>query len=170
MFRHPAQDLDRIDVELIRVVQDDCKTPLARLGEQVGLSAPAVMKRLRKLEQAGVIRGYQATLDGRLVGLDVTAFVGVSINFPNNIDTFTQFVDGMDGVQECHHVTGRHSLLLKVKAPNTAALEELIAQLQRLDAVERTETTVVLSTRKERVAVPLDHFGTSDRDIAANDL
>lgn len=156
-------------MDLLRVLQDDCKTPLARLGEQVGLSAPAVMKRLRKLEQAGVVRGYQATLDGRLLGLDVTAFVGVSINFPNNIDEFTAFVGELDGVQECHHVTGRHSLLLKVKAPNTAALEDLIAKLQRFGAVERTETTVVLSTRKEHVAVPLDHFGSPDRGVAAND-
>ena len=162
MFRTAAQSLDPTDVELLREVQTDCKTPLAQLGERVGLSAPAVMKRLRKLEQAGVIRGYQAVLDGRSMGLDVTAFVGLSINFPKNIDEFTRFVQGLDGVLECHHVTGRHSLLLKVKAPNTSALEGLIAQLQHLDAVERTETTVVLSTRKELTAVPLDHLGVND--------
>jgi len=150
-------NLDAIDVALLRILQEDCKTPLARLGEVVGLSAPAVMKRVRKLEQAGVIKGYRAELDGRAIGLDVTAFVGLSLNYPKDIEEFANLVQATPGVQECHHVTGKWSLLLKVKAPNTAGLEDLISRLRQVDAVERTETLVVLSTRKERMAVPLAH-------------
>ncbi len=153
--------LDTVDLTLLQILQEDCKTSLARLGEAVTLSAPAVMKRLRKLEQAGVIKGYRAELDGRLVGLDVTAFVGVSLNYPKNLEPFTRMLEATPGIQECHHVTGKWSLLLKVKARNTAALEELISQLRQVDSVERTETLVVLSTRKESMAVPLEHPGSS---------
>ncbi len=156
MFRN-SPDLDAVDVALLRILQEDCKTSLARLGEVVGLSAPAVMKRLRKLEQAGVIKGYRAELDSRAVGLDVTAFVGLSLNYPKDMDEFAQLLQNTPGIQECHHVTGKWSLLLKVIARNTADLEDLISKLRQVHTVQRTETLVVLSTRKERSAVPLAH-------------
>lgn len=143
---------------MLRRLQDDCKASLAHLGEEVGLSAPAVMKRLRKLEAAGFVRGYHAELEGRTLGLDITAFVGLSINFPKNIDEFARLLEDLDEVQECHHVTGRHSLLLKVRTRDTAALEELIGRLQRVDGVQGTETNVVLSTRKESSKLPLGHL------------
>ena len=65
--------LDDTDVHILGLLQDDCRTPLARIGEQVGLSAPAVLERIKKLEAAGIISGYHATIDGRKIGLDVTA-------------------------------------------------------------------------------------------------
>ena len=91
-------DLDDIDLKLISFLQEDCKVPLSKLGEQVGLTAPSVMERVRKLEQAGVIRGYHALVDARKVGLDITAFVGVSINYPKNIGVFEQSVVEEPGV------------------------------------------------------------------------
>lgn len=168
MFRD-TPTLDAVDVTLLQILQEDCKTSLARLGEAVRLSAPAVMKRLRKLEQAGVIKGYRAELDSRAVGLDVTAFVGLSLNYPKDMDEFSRLLRDTPGVLECHHVTGKWSLLLKVKAHNTAQLEDLISQLRQVDTVDRTETLVVLSTRKERMAVPLPHpdlpVGTDDGNV-----
>ncbi len=157
-----------MDVALLRRLQEDCKASLARLGEEVGLSAPAVMKRLRKLEAAGFVRGYHAELEGRALGLDITAFVGLSINFPKNIDEFARILEDLDEVQECHHVTGKHSLLLKVRTRNTAALEDLISRLQRVDAVRGTETNVVLSTRKESSAVPLGHLASKPATETVN--
>ncbi|MFW5877285.1 MAG: Lrp/AsnC family transcriptional regulator [Myxococcota bacterium] len=153
-------DLDSIDLSLLRELQNDAKMPLNRLGERVGLSAPSVMERIRKLEQAGVIKGYHAQVDGRQVGLDVSAFIGVSINSPSAIDVFETWVANEPEVLECHHVTGAHTLLLKVKARNTRALEQLISRIRFIQGVERTETNVVLSTHIERTAVAL---GASDQ-------
>ncbi len=149
-------DLDDLDVRIVAALQDDCKTPLARIGEQVGLSAPSVMERIRRLEQQGVLRGYHADVDARKVGLDITAFVGVSINFPKGIDRFERTVNPIPQVLECHHVTGGPTLLLKVKVKNTAALEELISRIRIIEGVERTETMVVLSTSTERSRVHLE--------------
>ena len=151
-----AEDLDAIDLQLLSALQADSKTPLARLGERVGMSPPSVMERVRKLEQAGVITGYRALLDARRLGLDVSAFIGVGISTPECIETFEAWVDDTADVLECHHVTGPHTLLLKVKCRNTRALEHLIRRIQRLEGVVRTETTVVLSTHSERTQVPLD--------------
>lgn len=147
--------LDEIDLQLVALLQADGKLPFNKLGDKVGLSAPSVMERVRKLEQNGVIKGYHAVIDGRKVGLDITAFIGVSINYPKKIESFERWVDNEPRVLECHHVTGAHTLLLKVKSTNTAELEDLISRVRSLEGVERTETLVVLSTRTERVQVPL---------------
>jgi Lrp/AsnC family leucine-responsive transcriptional regulator len=148
--------LDDIDRQLLVELQANCKTPLQKLGDKVGLSAPSVMERVRKLEQAGVITGYHAVVDAKKVGLDITAFVGVGINYPKNIAMFEQGLAGIAGVLESHHVTGRYSLILKVRAKNTEALEHLISRIRGVDGVERTETMVVLSTRAERIQQPIE--------------
>ena len=155
-FRESEElDLDAIDLQILQTLQQDCKISLARIGEQVGLSAPSVIERIKKLEQGGLIRGYHAVLDSRLLGLDVTAFIGVVIDHLPGIDGFGDRVSSLEGVLECHHVTGQHTLLLKVKTQDTSALEQLISQIRGIVGVARTETMVVLSTHSERVQVPL---------------
>jgi Lrp/AsnC family leucine-responsive transcriptional regulator len=148
---HADGALDDIDLRLLMLLQEDCRTSLARLGEQVDLSAPAVLERIKKLEAAGVITGYRAIVDGRHVGLDITAFIGVLMSHPTMIGDFERRVIDFDDVLECHHVTGEYTLLLKVKTANTSALEDLISRIRSLEGVGRTETMVVLSTHVERV-------------------
>ncbi len=147
--------LDDTDIRILALLQEDCRTPLARLGEQVGLSAPAVLERIKKLEAANVVTGYHAIVDGRKVGLDVTAFIGVITSDPESIEQFEQQVTALEQVLECHHVTGAFTFLLKVKTANTSTLERLITQIRSIDGVARTETTVVLSTHIERVKLAL---------------
>ncbi len=146
--------IDALDRRILAELQADCKTPLAQVGKSVGLSAPSVMERIRRLEQAGVIRGYHAVIDSRAVGLDVTAFIGVSTSAHGIGRVESQLVD-FDQVLECHHVTGSYTLLLKIKAEDTQGLEGLISRLRQVDGVVRTETLVVLSTCLERTEIPL---------------
>jgi Lrp/AsnC family leucine-responsive transcriptional regulator len=148
-------DVDAIDLHILSLLQDNCRIPLAKIGEQVGLSAPSVMERIKKLEDAGVITGYCAVLDARLLGQDVAAFIGVSIEHPKAIASFERAVERLDNVLECHHVTGTHTLLLKVKTRSTSTLEELISAIRSLEGVVRTETMVVLSTHTERMQLAL---------------
>jgi Lrp/AsnC family leucine-responsive transcriptional regulator len=150
---------DDMDLSILGLLQDDCRTPLARIGESVGLSAPAVLERIKKLEAAGVITGYHALLDGRRLGLDITAFIGVIVSHPQLIGGFEEQVKRLDDVLECHHVTGEYSLLLKIKTANTSSLEKLISEIRSLDGVARTETMVVLSTHTERVQLHLHRDG-----------
>jgi len=147
---------DDTDIRILGLLQDDCRTPLARLGEQVGLSAPAVLERIKKLEAAGVVTGYHAIIDGRKIGMDVTAFIGVVTSDPDSIDRFEQQVTALANVLECHHVTGAFTFLLKVKTASTSTLERVITQIRSMEGVARTETTVVLSTHIERVQLGLN--------------
>jgi Lrp/AsnC family leucine-responsive transcriptional regulator len=154
-------ELDDIDLHILALLQEDCRTPLARLGDAVGLSAPAVLERIKKLEAAAIVTGYRAMLDSRRLGLDITAFIGVSISHPSRIRAFEEQVVALPDVLECHHVTGEHTLLLKVKTTNTSSLERLISQVRSIEGVARTETMVVLSTYTERVQLPLQPSGAS---------
>jgi Lrp/AsnC family leucine-responsive transcriptional regulator len=151
---------DDTDIRILALLQEDCRTPLARLGEQVGLSAPAVLERIKKLEAAAVITGYHAIVDGRRIGFDVTAFIGVVTGEPDSIVQFEQQVTALEDVLECHHVTGAFTFLLKVKTETTSTLERLITRIRSIEGVARTETTVVLSTHIERVQLGLHPHDT----------
>src|ERR1043165_3083405 len=157
-------DLDEIDLGILSILQENRRVSLAKIGEQVGLSAPSVIERVKKLEDSGVIRGYHAILDARRLGMDITAFIGVSITHPRWIDAFEREVETIEDVLECHHVTGGYTLLLKVKSVNTSSLETLISRLRSINGVEKTETMVVLSTKTERSQVKLPALPTSSID------
>lgn len=155
---HADAELDDIDLRILAALQEDCRTPLTRLGERVGLSAPSVLERIKKLEAARVVTGYHAALDARRLGLDVTAFIGVLASSADLIERFEECITEMDEVLECHHVTGAYTLLLKVKTADTSSLERLISRIRALDGVSRTETSVVLSTLAERAQILLPAF------------
>ncbi len=148
--------LDATDVGILVLLQRNCKQPLAEIGKHVELSAPAVMERVHKLEDAGVIRAYRAEIDGRAIGKDITAFIGVSIEHPRAVESFEKDIDSVPDVLECHHVTGQHTLMLKVKTRNTESLERLIDQIRSVNGVTRTETQVVLSTCAERTELAFE--------------
>jgi Lrp/AsnC family leucine-responsive transcriptional regulator len=151
----PTPEFDALDRAILELLQENCKQPLAAIGQKVGLSAPSVVERIHKLEEAGVITDYVALLDPRRLGLDVTAFIGVSTDHPRAIGPAEQQLAAMDDVLECHHVTGGQTLMLKVKTQNTESLERLIERIGSIDGVSRTETNVVLSTHSERSRISL---------------
>jgi len=129
---------------------------LADIAGEVELSAPAVMERVKKLEAGGVIKGYQALLDSKKVGKDVTAFIGVSVGNHGDIDKFAAQMLQHHYVLECHHVTGDESFILKVKSANTGSLEKLLGEIRSVEGVTRTVTKIVLSTAKESQTLELN--------------
>src|SRR5262249_47250924 len=133
-----------------------CRQPRAARGGKGGLSAPAVVERIHKLEEAGVVLRYTAVLDPRKLGRDITAFIGVSTDRPGAIDRVEAQVGAMDEVLECHHVTGGYTLMLKGKTRKTESREGLIDSVRSLEGCPRTETMVVLSTHTERLRIALE--------------
>ena len=151
--KRDPRGLDEIDRGILELLQSDCKATLAKVGEQVGLSAPAVVERVKRLEHEGFIEGYHARLNARLLGLDVCAFISVWTTHARAMDELTVHIESFEDILECHHVTGDPTLLLKVKTRNTQSLERLISAVRSLPGVERTETNVVLSTWVERAGL-----------------
>lgn len=148
--------LDSIDLKILFILQNRGRSRLADIAEEVELSAPAVMERVKKLEASGVIRGYHAVVDSKQVGKDITAFIGVSVGHQRDIEKFAKQMLQYADVLECHHVTGDETFILKVKAANTGALEKLLADIRSVEGVTRTVTKVVLSTAKESQVLELD--------------
>jgi Lrp/AsnC family leucine-responsive transcriptional regulator len=142
--------LSPIDYKLIDLLQKDARITQSEMASSVGLSQPAVAERLRKLEQEGVITGYVARVNGRQLGKDITAFIGVGIEHPRYNARFAKIIHDMPDVLECHHVTGSDSYLLKVVTENTETLDRMISEsLRIIPGVTRTHTTIVMSSVKE---------------------
>ena len=123
------------------------------------------MERVKKLEVGKVIKGYQAVVDGKKVGKDITAFIGVSIGNQRDMDKFAKQMLQHHDVLECHHVTGDESFILKVKSANTASLETLLGEIRSVEGVTRTVTKVVLSTAKESQALDLDQGSVESANV-----
>jgi Lrp/AsnC family leucine-responsive transcriptional regulator len=149
--------LDNIDLKILSILQNNGRCHLAEIAKEVDLSSPAVMERVKKLETIGIIKGYQAVLDPKKVGKDVTAFVGVSVAHQKYIDGFAAFMMNQRDVLECHHVTGEESFILKVKTTNTESLEKILGEIRSLEGVTGTVTKVVLSSVKESQRLEFDN-------------
>jgi Lrp/AsnC family leucine-responsive transcriptional regulator len=151
--------LDAVDRRLLGLLQKDGRVPVARLAEAVGLSAPPVHERLRRLEAAGVIKRYAAILDPGRLGLGMTVYVSVTLALhrEGSVKRFREAVRAVPAVLECHHTTGAADFLLRVIVRDTADYEHLVLNtLTRLPGVERLNSSVVLSTMKADTALPLE--------------
>jgi len=158
LTKHEASaTLDVIDRKILALIQDDAKLSQAELAKAVGLTAPSVNERIRKLERGGIIRGYVALLDERKLGHDITAFVEIFIEHPKFESGFIEAVAALDEVLECHHITGEFSLLLKVRVRDMAAFRKLlIEKLNTVRGVRQTRTLIVLATAKEQRRIKID--------------
>jgi len=132
------------------LLQRDARMTQLEMAAAVGLSQPAVAERMRKLEQEGVITAYSARVDGKKLGKDIIAFIGVRIEHPRYNEGFGKKIRSVADVLECHRITGPDSYLLKVVTEDTQSLDRLISDLLRhIPGVTRTLTTVVTSSIKE---------------------
>jgi Lrp/AsnC family transcriptional regulator, leucine-responsive regulatory protein len=148
-------NIDKIDIQLLMMLQEHGRTSQHDLALGVGLSAPAVGERLRKLEEKGIIRNFTVELDPKKLGRDVTAFIAVVISGSQYFDEFVAHARDCSEVLECHSVTGQGSHLLKIRTMSTTSLESLLAEIQSWPGVQWTTTSIVLSTVKETARLDL---------------
>lgn len=149
--------VNEIEKKILYLLQKNARLKIKEIAREVGLSIPAVTERIRKLENAGIIKRYSTIIDPKKVGLDITAFVGIYIDHPSNIENFEKEIEKIGNeICECHHVTGDFTLLIKIRTKNTDTLATLIKKLRSIKGVVRTHTFVVFSTIQENVNLPLD--------------
>ena len=155
--------INDIDIKILNIIQQDARIANAEIARQIGLAPSAVLERLRKLEERGVIRQYTAEIDAAEVGFGITAFVFVRTNECG--DGTEQLLAQIPEVLEVHDVAGEDSYLLKVRAKNTEDLARILREkFKALPNVLSTRTTVVLQTIKETIALPLDRM-TDDSNV-----
>ena len=137
--------LDKIDLKLMSLLQENARYSLKQLAQEVFLSSPAVSARLEQLEQAGYIVGYTAQIDPIKMGYHITAFINLEMS-PEMKSTFYPFAAACPNVVECNCVTGQYSMLLKVIFRSTMELDAFIGKLQQFGP---TQTQIVFSTPVE---------------------
>jgi len=147
---------DETDLLILRSLMEDGRKAWAELASELKLSPPATADRVRRLEQNGVIRGYQAVVDPQSVGCELTAFVAVTLERPQHRDRFLKKIQKLSAIQECHHIAGDDDYLLKVRCLNTKELDRIISiEIKSLEGIARTRTTIVMDTVKETAELPI---------------
>jgi Lrp/AsnC family leucine-responsive transcriptional regulator len=151
--------LDDVDIKILALLEKDARLSNAAIAEAVGLTASSVHERVKKLENRGVIKGYVALVDPAAVGRPITAFIRLTVGASRDAGYHDAKL-GVDGVckdrseiLECHHVAGEDCYILKVRAASPQGLEELLEVIRSNTDVQRSVTSIVLSTAKETTAV-----------------
>lgn len=149
--------MDRIDRQLVNLVQKDATLTTAELADQVGLSPSPCARRIKRLEQEGVISGYRAIVSRSAVGIAMTVFVEVSLNNhqASSVDEFERAVSEMDEVISCHVVSGAYDYLLEVVSKDLAGYESFTRKLQILENVKDMHTHLAIRQVKGNGSLPI---------------
>jgi len=153
-----GSNMDDIDVKILKCLKANARENASVISEKVSMSVSAVIERIRKLENSGLIRQHTTIIDPQKAGKDVTAFISVSLEHPKYIDRFTSFVRENREILECHYVTGDFDFFLKVATDTTHSLERLLNAVKSVSGVMSTHTVVILSTMKNEYSVDPDEL------------
>ena len=148
--------LDAIDRRILAALQDDGRMTNVELSKRAGISAPPCLRRVRALEEAGVIRGYHADTDPQKLGWEITFFaiVGLESQKEAVLAAFEQTVGTWAEVRECHMIRGGGDFLLKLVARDTAHENQLTQKLTGLPTVSRVQTLQTIRTSRSQAGVP----------------
>jgi Lrp/AsnC family transcriptional regulator, leucine-responsive regulatory protein len=155
-----ALELDKIDLQILKILQGNGRITNLQLSIEIGLSPAPTLERVRKLENAGYIKSYHALVDEELLGLGIKTFIQIQLDFHKNntIQTFVDEVKQIKEVTECHHVAGQCDFLLKVYVKDIKAYEELIMEkISKISVVRTFQTMMIMSTSKKEPTVPLQY-------------
>lgn len=158
---NPAKALDGIDRRIIETLQRDGRLSNADLAEKVGLSASPCWRRVKALEEAGIIKGYVAQVDAKAVGLPVNVFMSVSLTtqVQSALQRFEKAVQQRPEVMECYLMTGDSDYLLRVVVPDLEAYERFVMDFTRIAGIGSIRSSFALRPVKQGTALPMGHLG-----------
>ncbi|PLX86584.1 MAG: Lrp/AsnC family transcriptional regulator [Desulfuromonas sp.] len=151
--------LDEIDLQILHILQEKARIPNAEVARRVGMAPSAVLERIRKLEERGIIEGYEVRLNPGHFGQQLAAFVLVDVDRAGNGSVSGELA-AIPGVQEVHQVAGEDGYLVKVRVASAEALGKLLREnFTLIKGVRGTRTHIVLSTFKETRRITLNGTG-----------
>ena len=153
-----SAQLDAMDWRILRVLQRDASLPVAAVGEQVGLSANPCWRRIRRLEDLGVIRGRVALVAPEAIGLGTTVIVAIRTrrHDPDWLDAFSRAVEAIDEIVECHRMAGDIDYLLKLRVRDIADYDRIYQRLiARVPDLSDVTSNFSMERLKETTALPL---------------
>ena len=163
----PHRQLDAIDRRILEHLQDNARISNVDLAARVGISASPCWRRVRELEEGGVISNYVTLIDAASVGLMVSVFVSVSLEkqVERQLDVFQNAIRERPEVLECYLMTGEADFLLRVVVPDLMAYERfLMDHLTRVPGIASIKSSFALKQVKYRTALPLDRGGAEGEE------
>ncbi len=157
---NPVSALDGIDRHILESLQRDGRLSNADLAEKVGLSASPCWRRVKALEETGIIKGYVAVVDAKAVGLPVSVFMSVSLTtqVQSALQRFEKAVQQRPEVMECYLMTGDSDYLLRVVVPDLEAYERFVMDFTRIAGVGQIRSSFALRPVKQGTALPMGHL------------
>lgn len=150
--------LDQTDRKILKVLQDDGRITNVELAQRVGISAPPCLRRVRALEEDGIIRGYHADVDGARLGFEVTVFAHIKLHrlAESDLRAFEDLVEKWPYVRECHMLNGDVDFILKIVAPDLPTFQSFLTEkLTSTPNVDSVKTSFLIRTSKFRTGVPI---------------
>lgn len=150
--------LDKIDIKILKILQEKGRITNAQLATDVGLSPAPTLERVRKLETSGFIHSYHALVDPELLGLAITVFIEVRLNYHSHfkIEQFIETIGALPEIVEAYHITGDGDFLLKMFTHSISDYQRFIVEkLSKIDGVGHIQSKVVLSSIKKEMSLPI---------------
>lgn len=145
--------MDKLDVKILRILQQDARTSISEIGNRINMSVSAVGERIKKLERFNVINQYTTIISGKSFNKQLTAIMFISLDNPKYIDNFQKFVHNEPDILECHYITGNYDYIAKIVTNNPATLEMILNKVKGVPGISKTYTNVVLATVKHEYSV-----------------
>lgn len=152
------ESLDDVDVNILRILQQDGRTTNADLARMVGLSAPSVLQRVRKMEELGIIRGYTCLLNAERLGYGFTIYVQISLSLHQEqpVERFLKAIRSIPQILECYHVGGEYDFLLKIVAEDMPTYQQLVMdKLSQIKGIGKIQSCFVMGTEKSSTRLPI---------------
>lgn len=158
----PNYHIDQIDQKILSFLVKNARMPFLEIARECGVSGAAIHQRVKKMENIGVITGSRLLVKPQALGLNVCAFVGVSLSQANKYPEVIDALKKISEIVECHFVTGKHALLLKLYClSHDHLMEVLVNTIQKIPYVESTETQISLDQAIERQVWVREYPSTS---------
>lgn len=146
------QQIDEVDKEIIRILQEDARVSFRKIAERLNVSEATIFIRVRKLLRKGVIKRFTAVVSPDVLGKKITAFILINVD-PKKLQGVAETLSGMEDIYEVYDVTGSYSIITKVRVENQSKLVKIIDEIGMIDGVISTETALVLRSIKEETRV-----------------
>lgn len=140
--------MDQTDKMIVHMLAGDANTSATQIGAAVGLSIPAVNKRIRRLQEEGVIRSFTVLTDGKKAGKPILAYILLVLRYGDGVESLVKYIQSDPDILECYAVTGEYDYILKVCATDVESLEEKLLQLKRQKGVVKSHTMLSLMEHK----------------------
>ncbi len=140
--------MDSTDIKILNCLKENSRENASVIGQKVNMSVSAVIERIKKLENSGIIKKYTIILDPKRINKDVMAYISVSIEHPKYNESFINFVKSNKNIIEGNYITGDFDFILKACAESTQMLEKILNEIKSVQGVSLTRTLIILSSIK----------------------